>query len=461
MARLSRFIVTLILAKLLTPEDFGILAIGLLIVNILYLFREVGLGAALIQRQDEWERSADTAFYLILFISLFIFTIAALSSGLISGFFNHDVSRIVVVIFSSSILITAISKVHLILFQKELLFKKQAIAEIISMIAYCVLTISLAYLGYKFWSLIIGYVISELIRSLIFIVSSDWRPKLRFSLSIAKDMFDFGKYIFGNKILLYLFHNLDQIFVGKLMGNVQLGFYNFGYRVANLPAQNISKVMGIVTFPLYAKIQNEQTELRNAFLWSFHLIGFVAIPVCFTTIFIVPRFFHIAYGDKWDQTIPILKILSVYGLFRSFGVVAGSMFTALRKPKCLIIVSVLQTMVVVSGIYFVSRKFGLTGIALMFTGAMGAGVLLAFHYIQNLLSLTWHCLMKRLVGIVLASFLSFVAADYIINRMLEINNIYYFGIYLFLISSIYLCMIFFMQKHFFLKFIHALGLKND
>lgn len=436
------------------------MAIGLLVVNILNLFREVGLGAALIQKQEECEKNANAIFFMILFVSILTFLLTFLLSEKICVFFNSNISQSMINIFAFSIIITSTSKVHELMLQKKMMFKKQTVAEISSMIVYCVVTISFAYKGYGIWSLVFGYIFSELARSLAFIFTANWHPHFNFSYRIAKDMFHFGKHVFSSTVLLFIFHNLDQILIGKFLGNVQLGFYSLGYRISNLPAQNITKIIGRVTLPVYSQIQNDIEMFKKAYLKSFQLVGFFAIPLAMLFIFIAPNFFKIYYGNKWDQTIPILKILAVYGLFRSFGAVSGNVIIAIGKPKILVWISVVQLLIVIIPMYHFCKWLGVLGVAILFTISMISGVLIAIIYIKKILKLKWYEYFEIYWGSLISSFLSFILGGYLYNKLFLVDSISLFAINCSVIMILFLILNYLVNRKFLLEVCEAIGLKK-
>lgn len=457
--RMSRFVVTLILAKMLTPEAFGVLAIGLLIVNVLNLFREVGLGAALIQKQEEIEETADTTFFILIIISLIIFSVTGLMSHRISHFFNNNISIEIINIFAFSIVITSVSKVHVLMLQKELLYKKQAIAEISSIITYCFITISLALKNFQVWSLVFGYIFSEFVRSLMFIIVSNWHPTLRFSPKLAKEMLQFGKHVFGSTLLNYIFHNMDQFIVGKFLGNSQIGFYSFGYRISNFPAQNVTKVMGQITISVYSKIQNDVEKIKKAYFKSFKLVSFISTPLLMAFFFLIPDFFHLYYGQKWDEAIPVMKVLAFYGFFRSLGGVTGNVFIALGKPFILVRIAGAQLLLVIVPIFLVLKKFGITGIAVIFTFSMVFGVVVAIRMINKLLIIRWIEYVSCLKSAISSTIISFLIGKYVFGFLFNTNQIEGFFASCGLIVFIFFYMNYLFDKKFMVEITNSIGFK--
>jgi O-antigen/teichoic acid export membrane protein len=455
--RASRFLVTLILAKLLVPGDFGVMAIGLLVVNILILFREVGVGAALIQKQDDVEKAASTAFILIIGVSGILFVGTCLLSNLIVTFFNRQVSDKIICLLAFSIVISAFSKTHFLQLQKSLDFKKAAVPEIVGVIGYSLVTILLAWLNYGVWSLVFGYLISELLRTLMLIIVTPWQPRLEFNMRAARELFGFGKYVLGSTLTIYLFNNLDQIFIGRFLGPKLLGFYNLGYRTANLPAQNISNIIGRVMFPVYSLLQTQEDKFRDTYLKTIKYVTILAIPVAFAVFVIGPHLFRVLYGHKWDGSIPVLQILSLYGLFRCFGSLTGSVFMAKGIPRWLWYISGIQVAIVLPFTYVVCYYFGIVGIASLFTFSIAVGVLLALRKAAQILDIELRSYVDLVKRPFSAALISFVGGQLFFSSVIANFSIFTLAIEIVVIGVLYLSVLHLLDRTLWREIVSELG----
>ena len=444
--RTSRFIVTLFLAKLLIPEDFGVMAIGLLVVNILILFREVGVGAALIHKQENIEKAASTAFFIIIGVSIILFTITCLVSNYIVQFFRYQISTKMVCFLAFSIVLSAIGKTHFLQLQKSLNFQKEVFPEFISIIGYACITIILALSNYGVWSLVYGHLASELLRTVMLIIVTPWQPRLEFDMKSAKELLSFGKHVLGSTFTIYLFNNLDQIIIGRVLGTKLLGFYSFGYRIANLPAQNIAQIVGHVMFPVYSQMQLQTERFRNAYLNTFKYISALTIPIAFGILLLAPHLFKILYGSKWDSAIPVLQILCVYGLFRSFGSLAGSVLMSKGYPQWLWYVAGVQVLIVLPLVYTVSKHFGIEGVAILFTGAIVIGVILALRKVAQILNIEFRQYILLCKNPLIAALPTFVVIELITINIFSTITLPILVIEILLIGGGYILLLYILDK---------------
>lgn len=196
--RVLHFVTSIILARLLSPADFGIIAIGFLIIQVLEMFRDLGIGQAIIYKKDEIEKTADTAFILTPIIGISLFALGYLIAPLIAIFFKNASLAPVVKLLALTIVLSSLEVVPSFLLEKELRFKKKVIAEILPTVGYTGVAISLAYLGYGLWSIVYGHVVYKIMSLILIWYISSWRPKFQFNKAISKELLNYGKYIIGD-----------------------------------------------------------------------------------------------------------------------------------------------------------------------------------------------------------------------------------------------------------------------
>jgi O-antigen/teichoic acid export membrane protein len=357
------FIRTIILARLLAPEDFGLLGIGMLSIATIETFSQTGFGHALIQKREDIDSYLDTAWTVSVIRGIVLFLILFVSAPLIAKFFNSNQATLVIRFIAISTLITGFKNIGVLFFFKKLEFNKQFIYELSGTLFDLSVAITLAFILRNVWALIWGGLAGNLIRLFMSYILHPYRPKLKIEKSKAKDLFCFGKWIVGSGIIGFLINQGDDIFVGKMLGITALGVYQMAFVLSNSPATEITHVVSQVTFPAYSKLKNNIPKLRNSYLKVLQLTMFFSAPLCGAIFILSPEFTQLVMGDKWMPIVPVMKILVFAGLIRALAGVSGIIFYAVGKPKIDTILQIARLTVLVALIYPFTINFGLTGLS--------------------------------------------------------------------------------------------------
>lgn len=359
--RLVDFLTKLILARLLVPEDFGLVAIGFLIISTLALFSDLGVGAALIHRKEDIERAANTAFLIIPGVGVALSIFGFLSAPLVAAFYNNDVLNPIVKLFALSFLFNSFGVVPLKLMEKQMRFKRIFVPEAVSIIMQAFVAITLALNGFGVWALVYGVLIGYISKVILIWAISPWRPKLEFDKAIAKQLLGYGKYIMGASVIAFLITHGDDALVGKVLSMSALGFYTMAYTISNLPATQITHLVIKITFPLFSEVQNDVVRLRKAYLLALEFVSLIAIPIAFGIFILASDFVRIILGEKWMAMVPALRVLCLFGVLRSILGTTGSLFNGSGKPKILLNIQIVQLIILATAIYPLTKMFGIVG----------------------------------------------------------------------------------------------------
>ena len=230
------FIRTIILARLLAPEDFGLIGIAMLAASTLDAFSQTGLQSALIQKKDDIKTYLDVAWTTLAIRGIFLFGILFLSAPLIAKFFNSAQAELVIMVIAVNMIITGFGNIGVVFFQKELQFKKQFTYEFSATIVDLLVSISLAFILRNVWALVWGGVAKNITRFCLSYILHSYKPRLRFNKDKFRDLFGFGIWVSGSTILIFLITQGDDILVGRMLGVTALGFYQMAYLLSNLPS---------------------------------------------------------------------------------------------------------------------------------------------------------------------------------------------------------------------------------
>jgi len=360
-AMLTRYI----LARMLMPAEFGLVSMAYIAIDALQMFREMGFTSALIYHKGDVHKAADTAFIVMQMIAALLFLLAFIAAPYAAVFFRSPNLAPVMRALAVNILISALGQVHFALLAKNLAFREKLLPDLVPTVAYGIVAVALALMGLGVWSLVIARIVDSILTSILVWMVVPWRPRLRFDRQDAKRLFDYGKHIVGSSILIYFITNLDNTFIGRVLGEAQLGYYGFAYNLANLPATQISRLIGQVLFPAYSKIRDDLETMRTVFFKTLHYVSLVSIPVAIGTIAFAAPFVNTLYGARWAPAIVPLQLLGIYGLLRSIAVNMGSVFKAGGKPNWLTYIATFRLAVMGLFLYPATKYFGIVGVSVL------------------------------------------------------------------------------------------------
>ena len=315
--------VTAILARLLTPNDFGLLAMVVVFTNFVMIFRDFGLTAALIQRKEIIEEHLSSCFWINILVGFLLTLIFVVLAPLISHFYSEVRLNRIIMILASTFFISSFGIVQGALFTREMNFKSLAIVEISAIVISGTTAIVLAFSGFGVWSLIWQQITSNLVRVFFLWIISNWKPKFMFRWQRVKELLGFGLNLTGFNFINYFNRNLDSLLIGRFLGSAPLGFYNLAYRLLLFPLGNISSVIGRVMFPSLSMIQDDKNKVCYAYIKATRYIAVITFPLMIGLFVVAPQFIRVVFGLQWERTIFLIQILALVGLGQAIGSTVG------------------------------------------------------------------------------------------------------------------------------------------
>lgn len=359
------FLVSLVLARLLAPEFFGLLAIAMLAINSLVFLQELGFSSALIYRQSDMEAAANTAHWTVIASSIVLYMVAFILAPLVAQFFRNPEVTPVLRVLALTIVISSLSRVPYTLLFKDLDFRKKVIPEFVGSLVGNVGAVLLALAGWNIWALVAGELINSSVTTIVMFVVSPWRPRLQFEVKLFKELFGYGKHIAASQVLIFGVTNVDDLFVGRMLGGAALGYYGMAYSVSNTPATNITRLVTRVTFPAFSQMQTDAARMRKAYFEVVHRVALVAMPIAIVTIVFASDFVHVLLTDKWAPAIVPMQILAIYGLIRSIAATMGIIFQSGGKPQWLSSIALWRLVTMAALLYPAIRWGGLIGVCVL------------------------------------------------------------------------------------------------
>jgi len=364
------FITTAILARLLTPDDFGLVALATLAVSYLSILKDLGLGAALIQRRDNVEEAANTVFTLNLLLGAGLTLAAMALAPLVAAFFREPQVTPVLRWLSLTFVLNSLGAIHLVRLQRELQFRRKLIPDMGRAAVKGAVSIGMALTGFGVWSLVVGQLAGVLAAVVLAWTAFPWRPKLTIAPALVKGLSGFGLSVVGVDALTIATDNLDYLIVGRVFDNTALGIYTLAYRLPELLVLNPLWVMAAAVFPAYASVQNNPDLLRRGFLSTVRFVEILTMPLSLGLLLTADPLVRVAFGDQWLEAIPIVRVLAVVVLLRATLFNAGDVYKAIGRPDIVLKLELLNTVVLVPALW-IGSYYGLVGVAL---GHLAAGV---------------------------------------------------------------------------------------
>ena len=392
----SQVIILAILARLLTPEDFGLLAMATVFTEFSKFFGEMGIGYALIQKQDIRDEHYNSAFWLIFFIGFFLAWVLILGSKYISYFYKEPRLRLILQVISINFILGSIITVHQAILVRKMEFKKLAIRDITATVISGISGIFLAFIGYGVWSLVYQLLIFNVLNIVLLWKFVQWRPQLRFSIIHIKDIFNFTANLTGFNIINYFSRNIDKLLIGKLLGSEALGLYSLAYKLMLYPLQNISAVIGKVLFPAFSKIQNKLEKVRKAYLKMTEAISLITFPMMVALFAMAPEFINIFLGTRWVAMTTVLRIFCICGIFQAIAKNTGTIYLSQGRPDIQFKLQFLGTTIVTLSV-LIGLRWGVNGVALFYTLQTVFWAHLNFYIVNKLIHLSNRVFYSRLI----------------------------------------------------------------
>jgi len=366
-----QFLVTIVLAHLLSPTDFGLVGMAMVAVNFVATFKDLGTAAAVIQRKDLSERLlssifwANSAFGLAATIGLF------LVAPLAAAFYHQPRVAPLLGWLSITFLISGLTIVQQALLQRRLAFQTLARMEIAAIMAGGVVGIGAAVLGAGVWSLVYQTLTTAAATTVLLWISCPWRPALVFSWSDLRSVQSYSLNLTGFAILNYFSRNIDHLIIGKFLGAQPLGYYTLAYRLMLYPSYTVSAVVSRVMFPVYAKLQDEDSIFRQAYLKVAGATAILTFPLMLGLMALSRPFIVSVFGPKWEAAAVLVILLAPVGLMQSIGTMNGSIYAAKGRTDLQLRVGAVFTVITTLS-FVIGIRWEITGVAAAYALACAA-----------------------------------------------------------------------------------------
>lgn len=436
--RLISFGISIILARLLTPEDFGLIALFGVVMGVASTFIDSGMASSLIRSKNVNEEDYSTVFIFNIITSLVMYGLVYIIAPYISSFYKVPALTDIIRSYCIILIINAFVSVQKMHFVKELNFKTAFKIQLPSLVVGGVSGVALAYMGYGVWSLVYSAILQSTVFTLQHWFYSSWRPKLIFNIKKFKYHFDFGYKMMLSGLLNILFINVYTVIIGKMFSVQQLGYYNRADSLKQLPVSNLSTALNKVTFPLFAKISHDDEQLRRVYQKLLKVVIFVVAPVLIYMVVAAEPIIRLLLTDKWLPAVPYFQILSIAGILFPIHAYNLNILQVKGRSDLFLKLEIAKKILTVVMVV-IALKFGIYG---LLWGQVVNSILSLFintHYTGKFLNYTmWMQCRDLLPSIILALFcglICYVLYHYLLMNMYDIpilliSIVVYFSLYL-------------------------------
>ena len=340
---------TIVLARLLTPEDFGLVALAIAIMALLEGVSDLGLNAALVISSDErLEERAQTVFVTSVGLGAALSVVVFALSPLAASFFDQPDLVAIAAALGCNFFIGSLGSTHYALAQKKLDFRARTIAETADIVTRGSTGIILALTGFGAWSLVVGYLVGSVVMVVAIWIMVPFRPNLRANRRDFRDMVGYGGTISGVNVVATVIANVDYLFVGRILGAASLGLYTLAFRLPELLILNLSMVGAQVLVPAFSTV--DEDSLGRTFLISLRYTLMIALPLSIALAILAEPITLTLFGPQWEGAAKVMPILVIYAFAVTVGVPAGAVYKATGRAGILLVLGVVRLAVLVGAL---------------------------------------------------------------------------------------------------------------
>lgn len=446
-----------ILARLLNPSDFGLMAIVMVVIGFSNMFIDMGLSNAIIYKQNVTDNQLTSLYWVNVAIGVILFFIILIISPFIAVFYESPQLKNLIILVGITFLIQPFGQQFMVLLQKELQFDKITKTQIIARLLSFIAIIIMAYYDFGVFSLAYGVIIYSILSTIIFIFYGKEIYKPRFYINILdlNEFLHFGMYQMGEKLIQYFASQFDTILIGKLLGIEILGVYNIAKNLVSRPSTIINPIITKVTFPVMSKIKDNNYKLRDVYLKTINYLTLINVPIYLLIVLFAEPIVFLLIGEVWVDAIPIIQILAIAFFLISIGNPAGSLLLSRGKANIAfywnLITFILYPIFIVYG-----SNYGIKGIAI---SIILLHILFLYPNWRFIVKKTCQAGLKDYVN----SILPFIAVGlfcfiiiYLILNLFDAISYFIFGLGVIFYSIFYFGLIYLLKKNIILDILEML-----
>lgn len=432
------FVSGIILARLLTPDDYGCIGMLAIFMVIANSFVDGGFASALIQKKRPTEKDYSTVFFFNLGTSLLMYAILFASAPAISRFFKMPLLCSVLRVQGLVVLINAFSIIQSSQLRKQFRFQKIAIVTLATSVISLSITIYMAYKGFGVWALVAMNLLSALIPAVVYWLTNKWHPILVFSKTSFKELFSFGFFMFMTHIINSISNNVQGLLIGRFYNPATMGYYSKAKSTEEIASTSISNVMGQVSYPLYVEYQNDKPALTNVIKRITSSIAYVSFPMLLLLILLAKPIFVLLYSNRWLNSVPYFQILCLAGIAICLQGVNYQAIAAVGKSKVMFGWTIIKRAVGLGLVVGGLAAFGIKGLLIGMVMQSWLIYLINAYQVHKHIGYKLYIQMLDILPVLVLALVSFAIAYCTVYLIPEVNMYILALIRLFVFVAVYL-----------------------
>ncbi|MBN1529095.1 MAG: lipopolysaccharide biosynthesis protein [Thermoleophilaceae bacterium] len=339
--QITRAIAAIAIARLLTPEEYGLAALALVFASLVLVFSDLALGAALIQRKELSAVDRDTAFWATLASGVLFAVLGFVLAGPLASLYGDADAKPLLQVLSIGFVVNALGAPQQSLMLRDMDFRRVEMLPTLGAIAGAVAGVVLAANGAGAWAIILQYGVAALVTTALVWVRSPWRPRFAFSGASLRDLGGFSVYMLGHRLLYYFQTNGDRFLIGRFLGTAPLGAYAIAFNTILQPASKIGGPLQRVMSPAFCRIQDEPARIAQAWARVVRILAAVSIAPLAVLAVVAPDFVPVVLGGQWEKAVPVIQILAWVGIVQALQSLSVDVLMARDRARTIFRVTVL------------------------------------------------------------------------------------------------------------------------
>lgn len=444
--QIINFAVQVILARLLMPEMFGLIAMITVFISIGQSLMDSGMTSSLIRTENPTQTDYSTVFTTNMVMSIAIYATTFILAPYIANFYEQEVLTDIVRLFAVSFIINAFVAVHIAKLTKEMNFKQQMKLQIPSTLISGLVGVTMAYIGYGVWSLVWMNLTRSLLLALQLWIFLKWKPSIIFNKKRFLYHFKFGYKLTLSGLIDTIYNDSYRIIIGKFFNPAAVGYFNHAETMRLFPVNQISSVMSKVTYPYFSGIKND-THLKSAYNQSMKLVLLVVVPMMITLIIIAKELFIFMFGEKWLPSVPYFQILAIASIIRPISSYNLNILKVKGQSNTFLKVEIYKKILGILSLV-IGLQFGLLGLVISLTLVSFIWVFINMYFCGKLINFSLAEQLRTISPIMVIGSVSGILSYYIYSILIELTSNNFVIIILVSITNLilYLILIYLVDK---------------
>jgi O-antigen/teichoic acid export membrane protein len=406
--QMYRILAGVLLARLLSPHDYGVAGMVLIISGVVLAFSDLAFGAALIQRRSLTERDLSTVFWTGVAGGVLFTLIGFALAAPVARFYGEPRVKALFAVFSLTFLITALGATQRALLSREMNFRSLELRTMIGTFVGGSAGIAIAVAGYGPWAIVLQQVIAAVCSTVMLWFASAWRPRFVFSFKSLRSLGGFSANVLAQRLLYYAHENAGSVLIGRLLGAVALGTFTVAYNVILIPFSRICIPVAEILFPAFSRLQEERERVSEVWLRSFRLLGAISIAPLLGLAIVAPDFVDVVLGRRWHAAVPVIQILCWVGMQQAVQSLNAGVMMALDRSQTLLRYTIVFFLAHLTA-FAVGTRWGVIGVASAYAISTTLVEPLFFWLTARAIAISPWSILRSLAGVVQASALMAIA----------------------------------------------------